>query len=138
MKKIVAGLIFNDNLELLLQLRDDKETLRSAGFWSLPGGHVEIGESLEGAIQREVLEETNLKLSNPFYFLSLIDFFEPGPTISVNLFLSQISPPFNMIKGEGQDLRFFDIKQIKDLKTNYYLEFVVEYGLSLLKFKSFV
>lgn len=29
-----------------------------AGAWTLPGGHVEIGESLDGAVVREVYEET--------------------------------------------------------------------------------
>jgi 8-oxo-dGTP diphosphatase len=33
----------------------------SAGSWSLPGGHVEAGESLEAAIVREVLEETAVR-----------------------------------------------------------------------------
>ncbi len=33
------------------------------GEWSLPGGAVEVGETLSAAIQREVLEETGLVVS---------------------------------------------------------------------------
>ena len=34
----------------------------AAGEWSVPGGHVELGETLHEAIVREVLEETGLEV----------------------------------------------------------------------------
>jgi 8-oxo-dGTP diphosphatase len=32
------------------------------GYWSLPGGLVEAGETLEAAVKREILEETGLRV----------------------------------------------------------------------------
>lgn len=50
----VSAVILNDDRRLLLQQRSD------GGQWGLPGGSVEVGESVTEAMVREVLEETGL------------------------------------------------------------------------------
>lgn len=53
----VSAVIFDTRGRLLLQQRSD------GGQWGLPGGSVEIGESLRDAIVREVREETGLTVA---------------------------------------------------------------------------
>lgn len=53
----VSAVIFDDRGRLLLQQRSD------GGQWGLPGGSVEVGESVADAVCREVREETGLVVS---------------------------------------------------------------------------
>jgi 8-oxo-dGTP pyrophosphatase MutT (NUDIX family) len=53
----VSAVIFDRRGQLLLQQRSD------GGQWGLPGGSVEIGESVTDAIRREVREETGLDVA---------------------------------------------------------------------------
>src|SRR5438876_708786 len=52
----VGALIFDRGRILMAQR--GKQPLQ--GWWSLPGGALETGESLDHAVRREVLEETGL------------------------------------------------------------------------------
>ena len=54
----VGALIFERGRILLAQ----RGKAPLMGQWSLPGGLVETGESLENAVRREVLEETGLEV----------------------------------------------------------------------------
>jgi 8-oxo-dGTP diphosphatase len=64
-----------------------------AGMWAIPGGFVEMDESLEAAARRELLEETSVRISG---LRQLQTFGDPkrdprGRIISV-AFLAQVDP----------------------------------------------
>lgn len=62
----VGAVIVDDGRVLLVKRKYEP----LAGQWSLPGGAVEVGETLEASVAREMLEETGLEI-------------EVGPVIEV-------------------------------------------------------
>lgn len=54
----VGAVIFDGNRVLLVK----RAHAPLRGEWSLPGGAVELGETLDAAVAREVLEETGLEV----------------------------------------------------------------------------
>ncbi len=64
----IGGVIIDQGRTLLI--RRGSEPLR--GEWSIPGGILEIGESLEEGVARELLEETGIKVR----VLELIEVFD--------------------------------------------------------------
>jgi len=64
----VGGVVIEDGRALLI--RRGSEPLR--GQWSIPGGMLELGESLKAGVARELLEETGLHVR----VLDLIEVFD--------------------------------------------------------------
>jgi 8-oxo-dGTP diphosphatase len=64
----VGAVIVHEGRVLLVQR--GREPLR--GHWSIPGGAVETGETLETALRREVLEETGLTV-NPLFLTAVFE-----------------------------------------------------------------
>lgn len=60
MSASVAAIIRNDKNEVLFTMRKHDP---AAGKLDLPGGFVDLGETAEEAVVREVYEELNLKIS---------------------------------------------------------------------------
>jgi 8-oxo-dGTP diphosphatase len=56
----IGVFVFKDG-KFLLQKRQGSH---GEGTWSLPGGHLEFGESFEDTARREVKEESNLAIIN--------------------------------------------------------------------------
>jgi len=57
-KPTVDGIVVEDNRVLLVKRLNPP----FRGVWALPGGFVETNETVEEAVEREVLEETGLKV----------------------------------------------------------------------------
>lgn len=54
----IGGVVIHEDRALLI--RRGSEPLR--GEWSIPGGSLELGETLEQGVAREILEETGLEV----------------------------------------------------------------------------
>jgi 8-oxo-dGTP diphosphatase len=64
----VGGVVIHRNRALLI--RRGSEPLK--GEWSIPGGLIEVGESLTDAVQRELKEETGLDIE-PLGIIEIFD-----------------------------------------------------------------
>ncbi len=65
----VGVIILNEQGEVLLGLRAGSH---GAGEWAIPGGHLEIGETIFETATREVLEETGLAV-DPVELVAVCD-----------------------------------------------------------------
>jgi len=79
----IAVIIFKDRKVLL----GKRKNAHGEGTWCFPGGYLEYGESFETCAQREVLEETGLKISNIRRGTFTNNIFEKESVHTVTLFM---------------------------------------------------
>jgi 8-oxo-dGTP diphosphatase len=73
-KIVAAGIIVNASKTKVLLIRRRDSMWGNA--WSIPGGHVEFGESIKDALLRELDEELKLKIEST-RFLHFEEFMHP-------------------------------------------------------------
>ncbi len=72
--RVGVGVIVIRGGKVLLGMRKNSH---GAGTWSLPGGHLEWGESVEQCAAREVFEETGIRITRPKLGPYTNDIFRP-------------------------------------------------------------
>ncbi len=67
----VGAVVIRDGKVLLVERGRDP----GKGLWAIPGGSVEIGETLQAAAEREILEETGIviRAGEPVHVFDLIE-----------------------------------------------------------------
>ena len=111
---VCGCLIFNENREILLQKRSDD------GKWGIPGGSMELGETIEETVYREVLEETGLtvkelKLFNIYSGKSQHHIYPNGDEVYfVNIMFktNKYTGKLQIKDNESTELKFFKMDEI--------------------------
>jgi 8-oxo-dGTP diphosphatase len=107
-----TALIFHDG-KLLMLLRDDIPTIPSPDTWSLIGGTMEDGETPLETLKREVQEEIGVVPSNITYI--------GKPDRERYRYFAHMTDEERLkvkLGNEGQKLEFFEIDELKNIKTN--------------------
>ena len=120
----VSAAIFRDGNILLVR----RARSPAKGFYSLPGGRVEFGESLQSALHREVDEETALKIE----ILGLAGWREVLPATGggghylIMSFAARWIANEPHLNDEHDDFRWLAPDALGDLKLTGGLEGVIE------------
>lgn len=98
------------------------------GIYSTIAGFVEPGESLEDAVKREVMEETNIELTEIKYFAS-----QPWPfpsSLMLGFFAEAINNKIDVELNELEDAKWFTRESIIDGLKNNSLKLSTKYSIS--------
>lgn len=111
--EVVCALIINENGKLLACRRGPNTSL--PGKWEFPGGKVEINETPESALKREIQEELEIFISIRAT-LDTVTHHYPHFTIALSPFLCQIidSQPPKCI--EHAEIRWVNLSELSSLE----------------------
>ena len=124
----VGILLIRENALLLVKRKYDPD----AGYWSIPGGHLELGERTEDAAEREGFEETGykVKVSRLAGIIDKIMYDNEGSIeyhyVLINYFVEQVEGNMDQAPipdSDALEARFVKFNELKNYKlTNSLVE----------------
>lgn len=120
--QVGVGVLLVRNEKLLLVKRKYNP---DAGYWSIPGGHLDLGERVEDAAEREALEETgfNVKITSLAGIINKIMYDKSGKVeyhyVLINYFVKQIEGNQDQLpkaQDDALEARFVPFDELKEYK----------------------
>lgn len=91
-------------------------------YWDVPGGHLEEGENLVEAIQRETYEETGFKTENIKLLGVEADFSNSGKYWVQIAYVCEVDSPEVIISYEHDQFKWVSPEEFFDLETTEMLK----------------
>jgi 8-oxo-dGTP diphosphatase len=114
MKKIevVAAVIFCEDQVLCVQRPKNKHLYISEKY-EFPGGKLEVGETKEEALHRELLEELNISININSFFLTVVHQY-PDFELTMHSFMCEVDSK-GLTLHEHIDSKWLKIKELTSL-----------------------
>jgi len=133
--EVSAGIIIIDHQVLIAKRPDNKH---QGGLWEFPGGKIELNESAQQALRRELLEELNIDVQKEQFFKRVeFDYFKENKLdkrVSLQFFI--VSEFTGKPKGlEGQKIKWVSVEHLNDYNFPEANQVVVKALMSLPDFK---
>lgn len=127
----VSAAIFRDGRVLLVR----RAKSPASGFYSLPGGRVEFGETLHTALHREVDEETSLRIeiAGLAGWREVVPGAGGGGHYLIMSFAARWSSGEPVLNDEHDDFRWLAPEALGDLKVTDGLPDIIEAARRLLQ-----
>jgi 8-oxo-dGTP diphosphatase len=109
---VTAAILIHNNKFLIARR---KPTIRHAGKWEFPGGKIEIGETPEQCLVREIKEEFNISIAVEKFFCDSTYTYDRGTVHILSYIASWLSGEItpcdhdNYIWAEPQELLDYDL-----------------------------
>ncbi len=105
---VAVAVIVNEDNQVCISLRH--ENAHQGGLWEFPGGKVELDETIEQTLQREIKEELNLEIKTSRPFISIKhDYQDRKVCLHVHKILSYDGQAIGL---EGQQIKWLPISQL--------------------------
>ncbi len=108
----VAGIVYRED-DTFLCIKRSKEP--EVGKWTLPGGHVESGETGEQAVIRELREETDLTCRSAL-FLGLYEYITTDFHLVILIFNCDCEQRLASPGDDADDVGWFSWKELNTLQ----------------------
>jgi 8-oxo-dGTP pyrophosphatase MutT (NUDIX family) len=113
-RKVSTLMLYDKDGKVLLQHRS-KDAKRLPDYWGAFGGVIEAGETPEVALRRELLEELEYRVKNPF-LLSVDEWIQGDTEITGYNYVEQYDETQPIAQHEGQGYGWFAISEALQLK----------------------
>jgi 8-oxo-dGTP diphosphatase len=113
--KIAVGcVIFDSDRKVLLVKRKHPP---NQGSWAVPGGKVNFGELIEGALKREMREEISVEV-RPKELMAIVEIIKEGFHYVILDFVCEITNGEVKAGSDAEDARFFSTNEMKKISIS--------------------